>query len=179
MRFCLNKVMDVPLLLPQGLRIDMKKFISKFSFLMVAACTAGCGHESSDYFLDTMSSMAYGSVLSYDALDNNSLDDRLVVAKSVSARSLILFAGVLMEQSVDLDEAPAQASVTLCYLSNNYEEISSHVVSDIGELRFLKTHLKDIKNFLDENNEKIMSYTKFAKYSKDKTDCYIPGVGGG
>lgn len=157
----------------------MKKLISRFSFLIVAACAAGCGHENSDHFLEAMSSMAYGNVLSYNALDNNSIDDGLVIAKSVSARSLILFAGALMEQSVDLDEVPAQASVTLCYLSNNYEEISSHVVSDIGEFSFLRAHLKQIKSFLDDNHEKIMSYTKFAKYSKDKADCYIPGVGGG
>ena len=121
-----------------------------------------------------LAEMAYGDVLVYDKIkDYEGVDDRIVSSKRILSANMIGFAGLLNAQKVNVESLPISAQMSLCYLSNNYDAISSSVDDKWRTDPVFKVYFDSVRKFLEENKSEIMSYTRFAKYTKDKTKCYL------
>lgn len=141
------------------------------SFLLLSSCVY---KQERDAAIAVLSEMAYEDVHVYDMIKESSFNGQGVTApRRGLAKNIVIFAVFLNASKFDLDALPVQGKVALCYLSGNYSDIFSEISTDWEANPISKEYFGEVKKFLEENNDKIMSYTAFAKYAKDKTKCYL------
>lgn len=150
--------------------------INVIAFFIFSVSVIGCTqHEKSEATVTVLSDAVYGDVRVYDRIRDISVDDQdLVFSRRILAGNIVSFAMLLDAIDFDISKLSVQGKASLCYLSRNDQEIFSSVGAAWEDYAESREYFYGIRKFLDENNAKIMSYTAFAKYAKDKTDCYIP-----
>lgn len=130
--------------------------------------------QERDAAITVLSEMAYEDVHVYDLIKETSFNGRGVTySRRGLAKNIVIFAVFLNASRLDLEDLPVQGKVALCYLSGNYSDIFSEISTDWEGNPVSREYFGELKKFLDENNDKIMSYTAFAKYAEDKTECHL------
>lgn len=142
--------------------------------LLFVVTSVACSSDNHQDAMSMLAEMAYGDVLVYDKIkDYEGVGDRIVSSKRILSANIIGFAGLLNAQKVSVESLPVSAQMSLCYLSNNYDAISSNIDEKWRSDPAFKVYFDSVRNFLEENKSEIMSYTRFAKYARDKTKCYL------
>lgn len=149
-------------------------FLRSLSILFLVMASVSCSVGSDQDAMNMLSEMAYGDVLVYNKIkDYEGNDERIISSMRILSASIIGFAGLLNAKKVDVESLPVSAQMSLCYLSNNYDAISSNIDDEWRADPVFKVYFDSVRKFLEENKSEIMSYTRFAKYAKDKTKCYL------
>ena len=149
----------------------IKRIYFLLSFLLISSCVY---KQERNAAITVLSEMAYEDVHVYEMIKEPSFNGQgVTTSRRGLAKNIVIFSVFLNASKFDLDALPVQGKVALCYLSGNYSDIFSEISTDWEVNPISKEYFGEVKKFLDENNDKIMSYTAFAKYAKDKTDCYL------
>ena len=149
----------------------IKRIFFLLSFLFLSSCLY---KQERDAAITVLSEMAYEDVHVYDLINESSFNsDGVTTSRRGLAKNIVIFAVFLKASRLDLEDLPVQGKVALCYLSGNYSDIFSEISTDWEGNPVSREYFGEVKKFLDENSDKIMSYTAFAKYAEDKTDCYL------